>query len=115
MVTSIANKGEATMRAKTKALLQQALEPLEDRRHFAVTASFLASAGVLSAFGDNLNNTIIVSRDAAGKLLVNGGAVAVGGGTPTVANVASIQVFGQGGNDTITLSEANGALPKANL
>ena len=28
---------------------------------------------------------------------------------------ALIQVFGQGGNDTITLNEANGALPRANL
>src|SRR5262245_36479957 len=79
----------------------------------AVTASF--SAGVLTVIGDNLNNTITVSRDAAGKLLVNGGAVLVKGGTSTVANTAQIQVFGQGGNDTISLNEANGALPKANL
>ena len=35
------------------------------------------------------------------------------GGTPTVANTSLIQVFGQGGNDTITLDEANGALPAA--
>src|SRR5262249_35488801 len=41
--------------------------------------------------------------------------VAVLGGTPTVANMALIQVFGQAGNDTITLDEANGALPAANL
>ena len=66
-------------------------------------------------FGDACNNTITISRDAAGKILVNGGAVAVPGGTPTVANTALIQVFGQGGNDTITLNEANGALPRANL
>ena len=33
----------------------------------------------------------------------------------TVANTSLIQVFGQGGNDTITLNEANGALPAANL
>ena len=62
-----------------------------------------------------LDNTITVSRDAAGTILVNGGAVAVQGGTPTVANTTLIQVFGQGGNDTITLDEANGALPAANL
>jgi len=79
----------------------------------AVTASF--SNGVLTVFGDSLNNTITISRDSAGKLLVNNGAVAVGGGTPTVANTALIQVFGQAGNDTITLNEANGALPAANL
>ena len=81
----------------------------------AVTASFIASAGTLSTFGDNLDNTITLNRNAAGTILVNGGAVAVTGGTPTVANTALIQVFGQGGNDTIQLSESNGALPRANL
>jgi len=79
----------------------------------ATTASL--SAGTLSVFGDSAANSISVSRDAAGKILVNGGAVAVAGGTPTVANTSLIQVFGQGGNDVITLSESNGALPRANL
>ena len=50
-------------------------------------------------------NTITASRDAAGTILVNGGAVPIFGGTPTVANTSLIQVFGQGGNDTITLDE----------
>lgn len=81
----------------------------------AVVASFSPTAGQLSVFGDNLDNSITVSRDAAGKILVNGGAVAVLGGTSTVANTAKIQVFGQGGNDTVTLSETNGALPASNL
>jgi Ca2+-binding RTX toxin-like protein len=81
----------------------------------AVTASFLPGAGTLSVFGDNLDNTIAINRDGTGKILVNGGAVAVQGGTPTVVNTALIQVFGQGGNDTITLNEASGALPAANL
>ncbi|QEL20815.1 beta strand repeat-containing protein [Limnoglobus roseus] len=88
---------------------------LEAREVPAVVATFTPSAGVLSVFGDNLDNTITVSRNAAGTILVNGGAVNVVGGTPTVANTAQIQVFGQGGNDVITLSETNGALPKANL
>ena len=69
----------------------------------ATTATF--SAGTLSVFGDSLNNNITVSRDAAGKLLVNGGAIAVVGGTPTVANTSLIQVFGQAGTDTVTISE----------
>src|SRR5215207_7084187 len=81
----------------------------------AVTSNFTPNAGILSTLGDSLNNNITLSRDAAGKLLVNGGAVKVLGGTPTVANTSLIQVFGQGGNDTITLNEANGALPRANL
>ena len=81
----------------------------------AITARFLRGAGILTEFGDNLDNTLTTSRDAAGTILVNGGAVAVQGGTPTVANTSLIQVFGLGGNDTITLNEANGALPRANL
>src|SRR5689334_5399089 len=79
----------------------------------ATTATF--SAGVLSVFGDSGNNSIVISRDAAGRILVNGGAVAVVGGTPTVANTSLVQVFGLAGNDAISLDEVNGALPKANL
>ena len=81
--------------------------------HAAVTATF--NAGVLTVSGDSLDNNVAVSRNAAGQILVNGGAVAVIGGTPTVANTATIKVFGLGGNDTIALSEVNGALPVANL
>ena len=79
----------------------------------ATTATF--SNGVLSVTGDALNNNIQISRNAAGQILVNGGAVAVTGGTPTVANTARISVFGLGGSDTITLSEVNGALPAGQL
>src|SRR6188508_21961 len=79
----------------------------------AVTSTF--TNGTLSVSGDNLDNNVALSRNAAGQILVNGGAVAVQGGTPTVANTSLMQVFGQGGNDTITLNEASGALPAANL
>ena len=79
----------------------------------AIKASFSPGAGLLSVFDDNLNNTITVSRDAAGAILINGGAVTVTGGTATVANTSLIQVFGTGGNDTISLDESNGALPAA--
>ena len=79
----------------------------------AVTSTF--TNGTLSVSGDNLDNNVAVSRNAAGQILVNGGAVAVVGGTPTVANTALIQTFGLGGNDTLSLSEVNGALPRANL
>src|SRR5262249_34984068 len=79
----------------------------------ATTASF--GNGVLSVVGDAGNNTIVISRDAAGRILLNGGAIAVTGGTPTVANTAQIQVSGLGGNDSISLDEANGALPAAHL
>jgi Ca2+-binding RTX toxin-like protein len=81
----------------------------------AVTATFSPGSGTLSVSGDGAANTITVSRNAAGAILVNNGAVAVRGGTPTVANTALIQVSSLGGHDTVTLNEANGALPRANL
>src|SRR6187431_798504 len=79
----------------------------------AVTGSF--SNGVVTVFGDNAANTITFSRDAAGKILVNGGAVPVVGGDATVANTTTISVFGLAGNDTISLDETNGTLPKAHI
>jgi len=94
---------------------EAALESLETRIMPAVNAIFTPVAGVLTVFGDGQNNNIEVSRNATGALLVNGGAVKIAGGTATVANTTLIQVFGQNGNDTITLNESNGALPRANL
>ena len=79
----------------------------------AVTANF--AAATLTITGDSLDNAVTASRNAAGQILVNGGAVAVQGGSSTVANTSLIQAFGLGGNDTIALDETNGALPRANL
>jgi Ca2+-binding RTX toxin-like protein len=90
-----------------------AVVSLEHREVPAVFAVF--AGGALAVFGDNSENTITLSRTAAGGILVNGGAVRVLGGTPTVANTFAITAFGQGGNDTIALDEANGALPSAIL
>jgi Ca2+-binding RTX toxin-like protein len=102
--------------AARRGKLSEALAAAEAAGDFsilAVTGSF--AAGTLSAFGDSLDNNVTISRDAAGRLLLNGGAVAVTGGTPTVANTALVQVFGLGGNDVLTMNETNGALPRANL
>lgn len=90
-------------------------EALEDRRMLAVSATFSPASGVLNVYGDSLDNSIEVSRNAAGALLVNGGAIAIVGGAPTVANTSLINLFGLSGNDALTLNEASGALPKANL
>lgn len=79
----------------------------------SVSATF--SSGILSVFGDSLDNTIAISRNAAGALLVNGGAVAILGGTATIANTSMIQMFGRAGNDTLTLNETSGALPRAQI
>ena len=91
------------------------LELLDRRILPAVSATFSAAQGVLTVIGDANDNTIVVSRDAAGSILVNGGGVAIQDGTATVANTSLIQVFGQAGNDNISLDETNGALPSANL
>ena len=63
----------------------------------AISGTFLPNSGLLSVFGDAQSNTVTLSRDAAGKILINGGAVPVLGGTATVANTGLMQVFGQTG------------------
>ena len=84
-----------------------------ERAAATVTSSF--ANGTLSVSGTKAANTIEIVRDAAGNLLVNGGAVPTTGGTPTVANTGLIEVSGNAGDDVITLNEAYGALPRANL
>jgi Ca2+-binding RTX toxin-like protein len=79
----------------------------------ATTATF--SAGVLTVIDDSADNSTVIGSDAAGRILVNNGAVAVVGGTPTVANTTTIKVFGLGGDDVIRLDEANNDLPAAQL
>lgn len=77
--------------------------------------SAVFDGGVLTVTGDNNDNTIIVSRDAAGNILVNGGSVAVTGAVTTVSNTTLIRVLGLGGNDVLTIDDANGPMPPANL
>jgi hypothetical protein len=50
----------------------------------ATTATF--DAGVLTVTGDALDDNTTISRNAAGAILVNGGAVSIIDGTATVAN-----------------------------
>jgi Ca2+-binding RTX toxin-like protein len=89
------------------------LEALESRRLYSVTAT--TADGVLTVLGDDYANVITVSRNAAGNLLVNNGAVAINGPTATVGNTSLIRIFGAGSNDSVALDEAAGALPKAIL
>jgi Ca2+-binding RTX toxin-like protein len=81
----------------------------------AVLGTFSPGTGVLALVGDANSNAIAAGRNGAGTILANGGAVAILGGTPTVANTKLIQVFGVGAGDTIALDESKGALPRANL
>ena len=100
-------------RAALRRAVDKSIEPLESRRLYAVTASF--AAGVLTVAGDNNANVITVSRDVAGTLLVNNGAITISGGAATVANTQLIKVLGSGGSDKLALDEAQGVLPKASL
>src|SRR4051812_9491595 len=68
------------------------IEALEPLRLLAINATFFPATGVLSVTGDSVANSIEISRNAAGTILVNAGAVAVSGGTPTVANTTLVQV-----------------------
>ena len=61
---------------------------LERTMTMAIKANFSQGAHLLSEFGDSADNTITTSRDAAGQILVNGGAVSIVGGPATVANTA---------------------------
>ena len=74
-----------------------------------ITATF--NLGALTVIGDAGNNVVAVSRDAAGTILVNAGAVPIAGGPATVANTRSINMVGAAGNDRLTVDESSGALP----
>lgn len=91
------------------------IEPMESRLLLSVTAVFSPITEALMVLGDTQSNTIEISRDEGGNILVNGGDVRVVGGTPTVANTSVIQIVGQAGNDFISLIEANGALPRTEI
>jgi Ca2+-binding RTX toxin-like protein len=81
----------------------------------AITATFSPLHRLLTIVGDARDNTITVSSDASGKILLNSGAVRIHGGRATVANTRLIQLSGLGGNDKLSLNETHGALPKAKI
>jgi Ca2+-binding RTX toxin-like protein len=104
------------LRPRRRSAAEIAGIDLLDRRILpAVSATFSAVSGVLMITGDNSDNHIVVSRTMPGQILVNGGQVAIQGGTPTVANTNLIDVFGLGGNDNLAIDETNGAMPRADL
>src|SRR5262249_43726335 len=103
----------ATVRKPPRPRL--ALEALDERILPAVTSTFSAATGVLTVAGDDLDNTIVVSRDAAGTILGNNGAVVIQGGQATATNTSKIVVTGGGGNDVLTADETNGGLPQTTL
>lgn len=89
------------------------LESLCERLTPAVSA--ILSFGTLSVLGDAQDNSIDISRDVNGNLLVNGGAVTIQGGTATIQNTKQLVVFAGDGNDTVTINQANGLVLPAVL
>ena len=83
----------------------------------AIKAKF--TAGVLSVTGGSGDDAIAITRDAAGQILINGGAISVQGDQPTLTNTTQIDVFGGNGNDMISLDNVapptGQALPPAHL
>jgi Ca2+-binding RTX toxin-like protein len=77
--------------------------------------SAVFAGGILTIAGDDQDNALTASRDAAGTILVNGGAVPVTGGVPTIANTSLIRILGFGGNDVLLVDDSNGPMPPANL
>ena len=106
-------------RARVKVVLfDSANQTAKDVVHVDVkieSISAFFAGGVLTIIGDDQDNTITASRDAAGAILVNGGAVPVAGGVPTTNNTTFIQIFGLDGRDVLLVDDTNGPMPRATL
>ena len=81
----------------------------------STTSVFSPVTGQLTIFGDSANNGVVIGRDKSGRILINNGHVKPIGGTPTTANTNEIDVFGQSGDDTITVNECHGAMPSVHI
>ena len=81
----------------------------------SITSTFSPVTGQLTIFGDSANNGLVIGRDKYGRILINNGHVKTLGGDPTIANTNVIEVFGQSGNDTITVDERHGPMPAVNI
>ncbi|MCI0699821.1 MAG: hypothetical protein L0241_01880 [Planctomycetia bacterium] len=90
-------------------------DTLETREVPAVTAFF--NTDTLNVFGDAQANNIVVAADMSGNLTVtnNGAAVAIQStfGTPNKANLATVNVEGRAGNDSIVIDGSLNVLDAA--
>src|ERR1700730_8934671 len=80
-----------------------------------ISANLNPDTGLLTVLGDKGDNAITISRDVAGTILINDGAVPVEGDQPTLLNTNLIHVVGHDGNDVIAIDDSNGPLPAATL
>lgn len=101
--------------ALRRSRIAPTLEQLGERIVPTVTTTFEPGTGVLSIVGDSRDNTIVVSADAVGNIVVKSESGSVVGTAPTIKSVNLISAFGLGGNDTISLDESGGALPRAHI
>ena len=69
----------------------------------SITGSFSSANRLLTFFGASADDNLTITRNLAGQLLGNNGAVPITGGTPTILNTTLIQAFAGAGNDTITV------------
>jgi Ca2+-binding RTX toxin-like protein len=79
------------------------------------SAVFDVATGVLTVTGSAGDDVCTVSRNAAGQLFVDGGALPISGGVATVANTSLVRLLGQAGNDVLRMDDANGPLPSADF
>ena len=87
------------------------LENLETRCLLTVSAAFSASTGVLSVISDSASDSITVSYDSSGNVMVNGGSVSIQGDVPTSTNTMQVSMMGGGGDDVLAFDETNGQFP----
>ena len=103
----------ATRRASSAE--HSAFEQLGERIALSVTRRFLPAPASCPSSATRRTTTSSSAATPPATSSSTAGPFPIQGGAPTVANTALIQVFGQAGNDQISLDETNGALPAANL
>src|SRR5262245_63769318 len=94
--------------ARTRCLLS--LEPLESRLTPAYSGSF--SGGVLTVTSNDAGDTMILSADRSGHILLNDSLIR---GRPTLSNTGRVKIIGNGGDDTASLAGLGGWAGRATL
>lgn len=78
-------------------------------------AQFVPATGVLAVTGTEGPDSFVVSANASGAIVVNGGVVPIAGGVPTLGNTVRIELHGLGGDDQLVISAFGAPLPDAVL
>jgi hypothetical protein len=91
------------------------LTPLAESGCVPSGAKFAPASGVLTVTGTQSADAYVVTANAQGAIVVNGGSVPIQGGTPTLANTTRIVLVGRGGDDQLVLDPHGGALPGARV